>query len=208
MKLLKRGHQVVAKAVSTDGTRYSLTGVYIEETKTGLQTTATNGRILATVEDLETEFVAEDFPANVIPVTAPNGSKAAIVPADGFTCAFKALPKKTPLPILGTVAVVMGEKETTLGVTDLDSPIVKTVRNIEGKFPNYKQIIPNGKATFTCEYNPKLLMDALKMAVEFGLDGVKMEFTNNESPVKITGKRNGQKLTVVVMPLTPGSVQS
>lgn len=203
MKLLTKGHAVVARAASTDETRYILNGVYLEETEKGMKATATDGKMLATVEDESIGFTALDYPANVIPATAPNGAKTAIVPTDVFVSAFKGLPgRKSRLPVLQNVAVTMGATETTLGTTDLATPIVRTARNIEGTFPNYKQIIPK-KSTFAIKFDPKLLGVALKIAQDFELTGVDMEFTDNKSPVKITGKRNGQTLTVVVMPLQP-----
>lgn len=207
MKLLTRGHSVVAKAASTDETRYILQGVYLEETKNGMKATATDGRIMASVEDESEALAASEYPANVIPATAPNGAKAAIVPTDAFVKAFKGLPtaRRTTLPILQMVAVTMGATETTLGTTDLETPIVRTARNIEGHFPNYEQIIPK-KAEFTINFSPRLLGVALKIAQDFELDQVKMEFTDDKSPVKITGKRNGQKLTVVVMPMQPDRI--
>lgn len=206
MKLLTKGHSVVAKAASTDETRYILQGVYLEETKNGMKATATDGRMLAIVEDESVAFAASEYPANVIPATAPNGAKSAIVPIDAFVSAFKGMPgRKCQLPILQTVAVTMGATETTLGTTDLQTPIVRTAKNIEGHFPDCEQVIPK-KATFAINFNPRLLGVGLKIAQDFELEQVKMEFTDDKSPVKITGKLNGQKLTVVVMPMQPDRI--
>lgn len=200
MKLLTKGHSVVAKAASKDETRYILQGVYVEEIKTGMRTTATDGRMMAMVEDESGAFEASEYPANVIPANAPNGAKAAIVPVDAFVKAFKGTSRSRTLPILETVAVTMGKTETTLGTTDLQAPVVRTVTNIDGRFPNCDQIIPQ-TSEFTTRYNPRLLGRALKIAEDFGLDAVDMEFTGANNPVKIMGRRNGQKLTIVVMPI-------
>ncbi len=95
----------------------------------------------------------------------------------------------------------MGETVTTLGTTDLETPNVSAARNIEGRFPNYEQVIPKEKATLTIAFSAKLLMKACKIAADFGLETMKMEFTTDMNPVKITGSRHGQDLTVVLMPM-------
>ncbi len=82
MKLLNKGHAAVALAASTDETRYILQGIYLVETKTGLTAVATDGRMMAMVEDKSAKFAAADYPANVIPADAPNGATSAIVPTD------------------------------------------------------------------------------------------------------------------------------
>lgn len=203
MKLLSKEHAVVVKAASTDETRYILQGVYLEETKEGLNAVATDGRILAMVEDKSGAMAADEFPANVIPKDAENDATHAIVPIDAFQSAVKALPKqgRISLPILQHVAVVMGKKTTTLGVTDLQCPTVKSVANIEGIFPNYRQSIPTAKADLVTAYSPALLMRACQMAVAFGLDSMKLEFTSALDPVKISGSHNGKDLTIVVVPM-------
>src|SRR4051812_5482267 len=155
--------------------------------------------MMAIVEDVNTPLKGEDFPANVIPATAQNGAKSAIVPSAAFADAFKTVPKRSSLPVLECVAVVMGKTETVLGTTDA----VRTVRNIEGHFPNYEQVIPKDKPKLKIKFSPKLLGKACKIAQEFGLDGATFEFTTDKEPVKITGTHNGQMLTVVVMPMQP-----
>src|SRR6185312_11917727 len=138
MRLLSKGHAVVTKAASTDETRYVLNGVYLEETEKGLKATATDGCILATVEDIDKAMGAEDFPVNVMPKDAENGAVAAIVPTAAFNDIVKAVPKRVTLPVLERVAVVMGKATSTMGVTDLQDPTIKVAQNIDGVYPKYE----------------------------------------------------------------------
>lgn len=201
MKLMKHGHTVVTKAASTDETRYILQGVYLEETEHGLRSVATDGRMLAMVEDQKGRAMGpEEFPANTVPTDCVNSAKSALIPSSIIDDAAKSLPKKSTLPVLQTIAVVMGKTETALVTTDLETPIVRKARCIEGAFPNYESVIPKGKANFTVAFNTALLGKALKIAEKFGLTSVHMEFTSPLAPMKIVGERDGQVLTLVVMP--------
>jgi len=201
MRLLSKGHAVVTKAASTDETRYVLNGVYLEETEKGLKATATDGCILATVEDIDKAMGAEDFPVNVMPKDAENGAVAAIVPTAAFNDIVKAVPKRVTLPVLERVAVVMGKATSTMGVTDLQNPTIKVAQNIDGVYPKYEQIIPRDKPALAISFDPEYMLKVCQIAKSFGLRGMKMEFTTPESPVKVSGKRDGQSLTIVLMPL-------
>jgi DNA polymerase III sliding clamp (beta) subunit (PCNA family) len=178
-----------------------LNGVHLEGTKTGLTAIASDGRILAMVEDITAAFTADEFPANVMPANAENGASSATVPVTALLSAVKSMGNNCRLPVLSNVAVIMGETVTTLGTTDLETPTVSVSKNIEGVYPNYLQVIPKDKATLRIAFSPKLLMKACKIAAAFGLDSMNMEFTTELCPVKITGSRNGQDLTIVVMPM-------
>lgn len=206
MRLFNKGHAVVTKAASTDETRYIINSVLLEETKEGLRTVATDGRMLAMVEDVM-ESKAKDpteYPANVIPATAPNGAVSAVVPTQAIKDAVKSIPKSKNLPILQNVALVMGKEVTTLATTDLENPKVITARNIDAQYPNYKQVIPkDDPKDFTISFDPARMIKAAQIAKDFGLYHMKMQFTSDLNPVKITGEINGQKLTVVLMPLKP-----
>lgn len=201
MKLLNKGHATVVKAASKDATRFVLNSVLLQETKNGLKVVATDGRMLAIVEDKKL-VDSKDFPANVIPANAENSATEAIVPADAIVSAVKSMPKSRTLPILQNVAVVMGVKHTILGTTDLANPIVQTAKNIEEKYPNYEMVVPKSDPKdFVIAFSPALLIRACQIAADFGLDTIRLEFKTSLDPVKITGNRNDQDLTIVVMPM-------
>ncbi len=201
MRLINKDHAVVVKAASDDETRYIIQSVLIEETEKGIRTVATDGRMLAMVEDDNTLDVKE-FPENVIPAGAPNGATSAIVPVQAIKDAVKGLPKKTTLPVLQNVLIVLGKDQTTLGTTDLETPKVITAKNIEGTYPNYNQVIPKSdKKNLSIGFAPELMLRAFQIAKDFGLWGIKMEFSGPLCPVKMTGEKGGKRLTIVVMPV-------
>lgn len=208
MRYLSKKHLAVVAAASTDETRYVLCGVKVEETKKGVKTIATNGRMLAIVEST-TEFKDGDFPVVAGFDTVANSAKEAIIPNDAIRKALKALlkPKKYgQVPILEYVAVKMAKDVSTLAATDLETSSVIPARNIEGVFPNYEQVVPK-TSKFSISFNPALLVSLLEIAEKVAGHGnsVMLHFNGEKDPVKITAKdSNGEHTYIGVgMPMKP-----
>lgn len=158
-------------SVSTDETRYHLNGVYLEQKSDKEGTTyrmvATDGHRLSMID-------------RKIP-SAPNrtGTQGVIVPRKGLheiRKLLEAVDGDVEIAIEGAQLVV--RSKTT----------ILMVRLIEGKYPNYQQLIPqNLKEHFLVQRESllsslkrvSLLSNAKSKGVTFGLIGGRMEITSN-----------------------------
>ncbi len=196
-KLTAKGEQI----------RFGATqGVQLSRTKLGYSAVATDGRVAAMVEG-EPEHDAADYPGLSALASAPNSAASSIVPAKEWANAFKTAPKegRHGKPILSNVACVMGNDITTLASTNLETVNVQTPRNLDGRFPNIKQVIPARNAVVTVAVDPKLLASVLLAAAEFTTDESKrvdLTIYPNNAPIAVRCQNASQKFTGVVVPLT------
>lgn len=158
-------------SVSTDETRYHLNGVYLEQKSDKEGTTyrmvATDGHRLSMID-------------RKIP-SAPNrtGTQGVIVPRKGLheiRKLLEAVDGDVEIAIEGAQLVV--RSKTT----------ILMVRLIEGKYPNYQQLIPQNlkehflvqrEALLSSLKRVSLLSNAKSKGVTFGLIGGRMEITSN-----------------------------
>lgn len=122
-------------------TRYRLSAVQIEPSG---QCVATDGAILVTAKAV-TPTPDTEFP---IVAGAPfHGSPdwAVQVPSDQIAKLLKVAPKKTTIPVLQCLQLSRnGSDETaTLAATDLETPMIATLRKGDHTFPNYERILSN-----------------------------------------------------------------
>ena len=201
MKLLKKAHQAVTTAAGKDASRYILQAVLIEETENGLKATATDGRMLAQVEDKAGTMTADDFPVLEAMKNAPNGAKKALIPAAAL--AGVKFPRKSTLPILSMALASLGETQSTFATTDLETANVQPARNIEGNFPAYEQVIPTGKNVGQVKMSVDLMVRALKVLKDTGADAFTLELFGERNAVKMTAETSGEKILVIGMPIAP-----
>ncbi len=143
---------------------------------------ATNGYMLARVAF--PAIPATDFP--IVPGFAPNGAETVNVPADALKRICKSVPKKSRLPILDHVAVTTsndnGKVKVTMAATDLEAPTTLAVESIEGRFPSWESVVPQGAPLAEFTFNPAALMRLLKVMVA-ATDGSANERHYNFKPV-------------------------
>lgn len=161
----KAMHEMIEKTIgsaSTDETRYNLTGVYFEPHATGLRLVSTDGHRLALVER---ELAA-----------APVMRGPAIVPRKGLGEARKLLD--------GT------EGEARLGFVENSAVlecggVTLTMRLVDGRFPEYGQVIPTTKSK-RATVDRADLVGAIKrvslLAPDKG-DGIAMSFVPGDDAV-------------------------
>ncbi len=140
----------VAKVVSKDQSRAVLTGVLISTSENGLRLVATDSYRLA-VADLPVEGVSDGFEAIV---------------SGAFLQEVASLPKVDEF-------IRVGLTENQIVFTYQDMVLIN--RRIEGKFPNYQQIIPQSYATKTCFTTQDLITAVKRVGIVSALS----------SPVKI-----------------------
>lgn len=205
MFLLSKTAAAVASLAAKHTTRYAIDGVLVEDLGANVRAVATDGHCLGIYEAPAADLA--EYPADVIPADSPNGATRSIVPAKTFAEALKKASKAAPRfkPILGRLAVQCSDAETTFGHTNIDTKQSQRVRNIEGSFPPYADVVPKGAPVFACAFNPELVGRVLKAAAEAcdaETPGVVLEFFGTKKPMKITARNSeGESFTGVVMPV-------
>jgi DNA polymerase-3 subunit beta len=106
-------------AVSTDETRFNLSGVYLESGEGGLRMVATDGHRLAMIERT---------------LKAPTLPKGVIMPRKGLVEVRKLLEQAEEAEL----TLVVAEKDVRVQAEDVSF----FMRLVEGEFPDYKQVIP------------------------------------------------------------------
>ena len=169
----------MTNSVSTDQTRYDLTGVYIDAEKK--QLVATDGHQLSIM------------PYNDMESVQITGS--ATIPADFIKKAKRAAKK--------IVAKIKISKEKT--TIDLMGETMQC-NNLEGTFPDYNAIIPKSNSNnTTLHFNADLLTKINKaLGNTKGTGGVTLEFTDKLSPILIKQLSDDKPGMGVLMPMKSG----
>jgi hypothetical protein len=183
------------------------TGVRLSATAEGYRAEATNGRVLGIVTGAEPAD-PQEYPEVPALQSAPTGESQGTIPADVWSRAFKAIPRKTARPILGNLVAVLGKDQATLVSTDLENVNVLTPRLVEGRWPDTTKIVPKDKPRLTINVDAKLLIDLLQVASAFSSEEhnhkVTMEFYDPSRPFVVrTCSEEGQEFTGMAVPLVP-----
>lgn len=136
--VLKQCLSLTVFAISRDETRYTLNGVLSIFKNKKARFVATDGKRLASIEkdiNLPTEFVSE-----------------VIIPAKTISEVIKALPDGQ-----GKVKISLAQNQIMFQIEDT----ILISRLIEGRFPNYEQVIPKDVKTKT-DVNRQELLSCLK----------------------------------------------
>jgi len=174
MHLLPTNLGVIADCAAKEDTKYAISGVrlLLNDNNT-YRVEATDTRFLAIVTGPCVAPSDEHPLSNFDPMTtAPNGHKESLVGTKAFKDYFAKAAKLTKKaagikPILGSVATVIGEKETTLGCTDLEQRQVDRLTNIEGRYPPVDECIPKKPPIAKFKVDAKRFADFLKIAAAF-----------------------------------------
>lgn len=192
----------------TDSSRYALGGVCLERDERGPVATATDGKALISVR--WDEPATGEFPANAGDDSRKAGF-ATIIPVKAWSEAAKSIPKKVTKSVLRNVLVEEPSANGTvrLATTDLESIKESKVKPCEGRFPKWRDAIPEHKRSevATIWVDAALLAETLstlaKMSTSDGVCRVMLQVpVNGESTIKIVQQEAGMTATAVVMPLS------
>lgn len=146
MNLLPANLAPLASVAAKESTKFAMTGVQVEvNADNTYRAVATDAKRLLMVEGpCENSNEFPDLPAIA---GAPNGGSAALVPAKAWASTFAAAAKLTrkvarSKPALGNVATVIGKDVVTFGATDLEQTAAEQTRQLDGRFPPYREIFP------------------------------------------------------------------
>lgn len=198
--ILERHHLAAAAFCGVEG-RYNIAGVNVCPDGS---VQATNGHYLITVPP--SQYPAADFPE--VDGKGAGLTHEAIVPADAFKAAEKALPKKSHLPILACAHLGNTGPSVKITTTDLETHTVRAVTPIQAKFPDISQVIPQvTDASLHIVLNVAYLKEIIAYAAKVGSDkAIELVIPDPsqaaEKPVMFSvGLREFQKATIVLMPM-------
>ena len=200
--LISRNALQVAKAASTDATRYTLNGIKIEADGT---TVATDGNILVRYRPREMPSPT-DYP--VIPGCSPVDAEP-LVPfilstKDALSVA--KLPGKTKLPILDFIALDTAKtnagESACFAATDLQAVKMLAPKKIDGEFPDYDKIFPDPTVPPSARvgFTVAVLQKALTTLQACGATHIVMESRGECDPVEITASTDAGVMYAMVMP--------
>lgn len=193
-------HHLAAAAFCGDEGRYQCSGVNVKPDGT---VEATNGHYAIRVP--ASKYPGCDFPEVEGKGAALSGP--AVIPADTMKAAEKALPRKATIPILGCAFVGNGGPNVKITTTDLETPTVRAVAPIQGRFPDLDQVTPKiGPKALHIGMSVEYLRDIAAYASKVGAKGIELIIpdpkTAGETPVVFSvSLPDTQKATIVLMPM-------
>jgi len=187
--MFAEGVNQVGKAASRDEARPVLTGVLLEISREGFTMVATDSYRLA-VRDL---------------VATAEGEAKAIVPERAIGEAGRAAANEEK----GDIELIVDESQVSFRV----GPLMLTSRLIEGEFPNYRQLLPEGYEN-RLTVSRQQLMDAVRrvgllardttpVRLEFNALGVKLSSSSpdvGQALEAVEARYEGEDLTVAFNP--------
>lgn len=157
-------------AISTDETRYVLNGLYLQTSNNKIEVVSTDGRRLA----------------YILGGTLPKSGKKTniIIPAKAINELNRILTRE------GDVTISFSENQVSF---ELDN-ILLVSRLIEGRFPNYEQVIPKSSAV-KLKINTQGLLDAVKrisLLAPEKAESIKLALSDNKMMISATSQGVGE----------------
>jgi hypothetical protein len=195
--------------------RYSLEAIYLQlGPGNTFEAVATDSKVLVRVTG---PCVADPAAFPEIPEFAakPDGGTSALIPADAWRRAFNLGQKLAKKPRIGnpatrSVAVRIGESETTLAVANEDYQWCESTPTLTGQFPPYREFIAGcgGHIRDRLWIDPRLLGAFLRTAAECVVEakapGVWIETSGPTRPLLARFVRpDGLEFIGLLMPLVP-----
>lgn len=218
MILLNPKLQHIAIAAGDTDSRYMLNGVHIEQRPETpdippvTRLVATDGHRLIVVDHANKSDPA-DFPASKNPGPVENGATSGTIAKNHFVNVLKACKPKGAskhLPILNNVALTLGETTATFRSTDLEQENVTPCTLIDGKYPNYEQVIPSKTPELSISFNAQYMAELCTALVKMqGNDTtkrvhpIKLSLYGADSPMVLEGSADDESIAfkAVLMPI-------
>lgn len=193
--LFNRLNLEVAKFASKSDVKSVIAGVLFKKDKV----VATDSFRLLEVSTDKGLDVAE-YP-RVGKVSAMRGFKPFIVEAKAVKDI--KIPRAASLPIAESVAVKhISNDAVEFLTTDLGSTDIKRARRVEGQFPDYEAIIPQGKPVVEVELNGEYLAELLQVMSKLDkVKKVKVKLYGGEKPIVLEAGNTTQTARGLLMPI-------
>lgn len=192
----------VLNAASKDKTRYQLNSIHFDKG----HVVASDGHWLARVSLPAANTAAlECVPAGFIPEA--ESSETFTVPREVAEAMQKAIPKDHP-----NVYISANCKTATWKTTDFKNQTSQQFTTVEGQYPDYAQVFPQGEVKSEICLNADILAKVCKAAAEFygkkehksDITGIRIKIRGNMDPVEIEATQSnseGQTFTALIMPI-------
>lgn len=220
MHLLPTNLAPIATICANESVRFATTGVKIDvdstEPTAQFTAVATDGRRLIVCKGECTDPApampkdAPTYPDLPALDSAPNGQLGGIVPAREWARIFREaekLTRRTHKPILRNVAAIFGEKCSTFAATNLEAIQTAQPLNIDGRFPNWEQVIPDRTPTYEIAVDPDMLAETLTTVSKLGCSSegkaVILSFGPPTEPIVIRPRARTELETLaIIVPLS------
>lgn len=198
--LLNKHNLAIASHAAQKSVREVLQAIYVTPT----HTVATDSYRLLEVE-LPEQVTNEQLPHSM----QSNDALPFLMRLDQAKQVEKAIPKKPILPILqNAVTSLKGEIATITTSPDLSSEQTTVCTVINGNYPDYKRIVPEGEPVASIKLNAGYLADMAgyiakhSMGNDAGASQVIIEFHGYNKPIVCRAKtEEQQKIMGILMPL-------
>jgi DNA polymerase III sliding clamp (beta) subunit (PCNA family) len=193
--LYNKNNLAVAKIAAKDDIRPEISGVFFTKDKTA----ATDGYKLIEVS-VDKSYTSQDFPI-VNHKKILHNCPPFIIPAEEVKKI--KLPANKSLPVVENLAIGgVYPEQVELITTNLESGESRLVKRIQGRFPDYEKIFPQGKPRAEISINGKFLEELLSILSNLDTThAVKIKFYDNEKPLVLEASNENQKARALLMPL-------
>lgn len=185
----------VSRFASTNESRPELTGVFFTKDKV----VATDSFKLVEITTPR-GLKVEDYP-KVNGKAAMRGFKPFIVPAKELSKI--KISSNKDLPMLNNMAVsYVDDKRVDFITTDLESVQVKSLRRIDGQYPDYERVFPKSKPKAEVLINGDFLAEVAELLAKTNkLRSIRVKFYGENMPLVIESSGEEQTARAMVMPM-------
>jgi hypothetical protein len=204
--LLNKKVLSLVNVASTDATRQTLCGVYIEPDGSGV---GCDGHMLLKFTPCA-PWDAKEYPAMeglTIAEDPPTELKPFILSRDACTQIARAMPKKCHFPVLrDNIALDVGATNDNgaalMATTDLENPQVLRPRKVEGEYPDYRKVFPDAKPQVEVGLSVANLEKLVKAMKALNVEAIKVGVIDSVRPVIIKAETKDRDGTIdgLVMP--------
>ena len=167
---------------------------------TSQKTIATDGQILAEIENLPQELI-EEFPK----VDIPLNKDPVLLSPKTIEKIEKNLPKKPQLSILNNFVIGRQNGEIKIITTDLENKTIVSQKVIEGEYPNTEIVYPQGEPKVKIRVSIDLLRTLVRVVGRFtnrDYPGVDLSIYGEDKPILFEYSNNEDvKTKGLIMPM-------
>ena len=182
--------KAISHLSATKDIRFYLNGILVEATKTHTTLVATDGHVLGVYKNEEENEIPENVKYEfILPNDALKNLKASIIKDELVSLEFE-----------------RDENSKVITVIIKSVSITLTTQTIDGKFPDFRRVLPRETTNEPGHYNPELLARSIKVAKDFGMKPHNINLHQNGTSAATLTIDGIPNFLGVVMPMRNDSV--